>query len=74
MKDATSCDKPRLGASTLRPADVRMGEPRRGNARLSQPELIGLKTATRGTETSKYPEERKSTETARVAASESATA
>ena len=35
---------------------------------------IGPPEATRGTETSKYPEERKSTETARVAASESARA
>ena len=42
----------------------------------SNPELnqIGSEEATRGTETSKYPEERKSTETARVAASESARA
>ena len=35
---------------------------------------IGREEATRGTETSKYPEEEKSTEIARVAASESATA
>ena len=40
------------------------------------PELnqIGSEEATRGTETSKYPEEQKSTEIARVAASESAPA
>ena len=49
-----------------------MGEPKRGNARLSPPEPIGREKATRGTETSKYPEERKSTETALVAASERA--
>ena len=35
---------------------------------------IGCEEATRGTETSKYPEEEKSTEIARVAASESAPA
>ena len=35
------------------------------------PECIGGGEATGGTETSKYPEERKSTETPRVAASES---
>ena len=27
MKDAVSCDKPRLAANKLRPGDVRMGEP-----------------------------------------------
>ena len=27
MKDAASCDNPRLGAHTLRPAGLRMGEP-----------------------------------------------
>ena len=29
MKDAASCDNPRLGAHTLRPAGLRMGEPGR---------------------------------------------
>ena len=29
MKDAASCDNPRLGAHTLRPAGLRMGEPAR---------------------------------------------
>ena len=38
------------------------------------PNQIGSEEATRGTETSKYPEEEKSTEIARVAASESAPA
>ena len=38
------------------------------------PNGIGAREATRGTETSKYPEEEKSTEIARVAASESAPA
>ena len=48
-----------------------MGEPERGSARSPTPEHIGREEATRGTETSKYPEERKSTEIPRVAASES---
>ena len=47
-----------------------MGEPRRGYARLPRPESIGPAAATRGTETSKYPEEEKSTEIPLVAASE----
>jgi hypothetical protein len=34
------------------------------------PEYIGVKEQTRGTETSKYPEERKSTDTPLVVASE----
>ncbi len=37
---------------------------------VSTPEFIGCGGNTRGTETSKYPEERKSTETPLVAASE----
>ena len=47
-----------------------MGKPARGNARAPPPEHIGREEATRGTETSKYPEERKSTEIPLVAASE----
>ena len=49
-----------------------MGEPDRGHALSPPPERIGREEATRGTETSKYPEERKSTEIALVAASERA--
>jgi hypothetical protein len=46
-----------------------------GNQRASPAaECIGRQERTRGTETSKYPEERKSTETPSVAASESGTA
>ena len=74
MKDAASCDKPRGGANGLRSGDLRMGEPSRGNALLPGAEHIRSEEATRGTETSKYPEEEKSTEIARVAASESAPA
>jgi hypothetical protein len=41
-----------------------------GITRYFLPEYIGFKEQTRGTETSKYPEERKSIETPLVAASE----
>jgi hypothetical protein len=47
-----------------------MGKPARGHARAAPPESIGRGRATGGTETSQYPEERKSNETPRVAASE----
>ena len=47
-----------------------MGKPGRGHARSSHAEFIGVKRRTRGTETSKYPEEWKSNETPLVAASE----
>ena len=42
--------------------DVRMGEPTREFARVSHPEYIGMWRRTGRTETSKYPEEKKSTE------------
>ena len=71
MKGAASCDKPRGGANGLRSGDARMGEPAWGHAQAPPPELIGREEATGGTETSKYPEEGKSTENPRVAASES---
>jgi hypothetical protein len=47
-----------------------MGKPSAGNAALPTAESIGSEEASRGTETSQYPEERKSTETPRVVASE----
>src|SRR3954451_13971322 len=47
-----------------------MGKPSAGNAALLPAEYIGGEEASRGTETSQYPEERKSTETPRVVASE----
>ena len=71
MKGAASCDKPRGGANGLQSGDSRMGEPARGHALAPRAELIGPAEATGGTETSKYPEEGKSTENPRVAASES---
>ena len=69
-KGAASRDSPRGGANVLRSGGARMGKPARGHARASQAERIGLRKATGGTETSKYPEEEKSTEIPGVAASE----
>jgi hypothetical protein len=51
-----------------------MGKPTWGHAHVPLPEHIGQWEATWGTETSKYPEEQKSTEIALVVASERATA
>ena len=47
-----------------------MGQPTYGNAYVSYTESIGIEKETRGTETSKYPEEEKSNEIPRVVASE----
>ena len=47
-----------------------MGKPARGHARAPADEHIVREEATGGTETSKYPEEEKSTEIPGVAASE----
>ena len=47
-----------------------MGEPGWGHAQSSFAEFIGEWKRTRGTETSQYPKDKKSTETPRVAASE----
>ena len=63
-KDVTSCDKPRGGANGRRSADFRMGEP---NDWKSHYHDVGR---TRGTETSKYPQEEKTTVIPQVAASE----
>ena len=70
MKDVVSCDKLRRDAHSLRSADFRMGEPDRGHALSPPAEHIGWKETTWGTETSKYPEEEKSTEIPGVVASE----
>ena len=64
MKDAASCEKPRGAASKHRAVDIRMGKPGSGYA------LSSARKGTRGTETSKYPEEKKSNEIPGVAASE----
>ncbi len=47
-----------------------MGKPSWGHAQLSRAEFIGTWRRTRGTDTSQYPEEEKSTEIPLVAASE----
>ena len=47
-----------------------MGKPDAGNAASSRAEYIGTEKGTGRTETSKYPEEKKSTETPLVVASE----
>src|SRR4051794_28869018 len=47
--------------TTLCPRDFRMGKPASGNALVPAPEYIGCEEASWGTETSKYPEERKET-------------
>ena len=69
-KDAASCDKPRGAAHTLRSGGLRMGEPTQGHAWVLPPERIGRSGTTGGTETSKYPEEEKSSEIPPVVASE----
>ncbi len=56
--------------TALDPRIPEWGEPSRGNALLPAAERIGGQEATGGTETSKYPEEEKSTEIPGVAASE----
>ena len=59
MKDATTCDKLRIGGNNLRPVDLRMGQPLMSNVMRSASEFIGCKKTTQGTETSKYLEEEK---------------
>ena len=71
-KGAASRDSLGGGANGLRSPGARMGEPGGGHAPPPAAESIGCEEATRGTETSKYPEEEKSTEIALVAASERA--
>ena len=68
-KGAASGDTPRGGADGLRSGGARMGEPSGDHAPLPLDEHIVEEEATRGTETSQYPEEEKSTEIPGVAAS-----
>ncbi len=73
MKDVGACDKPRgVGNQTLN-RGFPNGETRRICAS-HLAEYIGKRERTRGTETSQYPEEKKSTEIPLVAASERGTA
>ena len=65
MKDVVSCDKLRGGANYLRSGDFRMGQP----LALKAPNP-GNGEQTRGTETSKYPEEEKTIVVPQVVASE----
>ncbi len=67
-KDVTSCDKPRRGANTRRAADFRMGQPAGSDSGIR----ANARRRTRGTETSQYPEEKKTTVIAQVVASERA--
>ena len=64
-KDVTSCEKPRGGANIPRSADIRMGQPAAGDCGISPSER-----QTRGTETSQYPEEKKTKVIPQVVASE----
>jgi hypothetical protein len=68
MKDVASCDKLRLGASTRLPADFRMGKPNPQG--LSLAESIGQRSKPGELKHLMYPEERTSTETPLVVASE----
>ena len=60
-KDAITGDMPREGGNNLRSVDFRMGQPIQSNVCISIAEYIGYVRPTRGTETSKYPEEEKIT-------------
>ena len=60
-KDVISCDKLRAGANNRQSADLRMGQPTYSNVYVSPTEYIGRAKETPGTETSKYPEEEKTT-------------
>ena len=59
MKDAISCDKLRGAANRLRSVDFRMGKPTVVNPTVSLLRIHSAVKGTRGTETSKYPEEEK---------------
>ena len=73
MKDAITCDKPRIGGNNLIPGDFLMGQPVMSNVMTSSPEYIGCMKTTRGTETSQYPVEEKTIVIFLVAASEKET-
>ena len=69
-KDAQNCEKLRGAVQKRRSAGIRMGEPGRYHGLSSMHEHIVHERGTRGTETSKYPEEKKTTVISQVAASE----
>ena len=64
MKDVLGCDKPREAAKKLWSEDFRMGQPSISRG------MLPCGERTRGSETSQYPQEKKSTEIPKVAASE----
>ena len=64
-KDVISCEKPWGEANTHRSADFRMGQPNASDCITAQ-----SAGQTRGTETSHYPEEKKTKVIAQVVASE----
>ena len=70
MKDVISCEKPWGLANTNRSADIRMGQP--DTIVLYHSVISGRRTW--GTETSKYPQEKKTKVIPEVAASEPGTA
>ena len=70
MKDVGSCEKLRGVATQTLIRRYPNGKTRAGESQPSRTEYIGALKPTRGTETSKYPEEKKSTEIPQVAASE----
>ena len=70
MKDGASTDMPRGVASRYRSVDFRMGQPTIRNGIVSLSEQTRIGKVSEGTETSKYLEEKKSTEIPPVAASE----
>jgi hypothetical protein len=74
MKDAVTGDTPRTGGSNPRPGDFRMGQPVQSNVCKLCTESIGAEEPTRGTEISKYPEEKRTIVISSVATSEKETA
>ena len=70
MKDATNGETRRGVVRTQRSVDIRMGEPGTRNGVSSISEYIAYERVTWRTETSKYPEEKKTKVIPSVAASE----
>ena len=69
-KDAISGETPEGAAKERRSQDIRMGKPGESNVSSLLREHIAEVEGTRGTETSKYPEEKKAEAILLVAASE----
>ena len=69
-KDAPNGETRRGAVRTQRSVDIRMGKPGISNVMSSLTEYIGQVRGTRRTETSKYPEEKKTKVIPIVAASE----